>query len=139
MNLQLTRLAVLVLAWAAGCASMESYPNARRADRLFDEIADCARKDPSVPFLTKCRKEFEEVEFSAKVESVKTLGVNYITLFAEMGDPNQLVNCSIKGGRFRERIDKLKNGDVVRLKGTPARVSFGEVSFAHFEECELAE
>jgi hypothetical protein len=129
---------VVLLSFLTACAGREIYPESGRADQLFDQIIDCGGHDPEVPFQTKCRKKFENVEFTVRVDSVKTLGVTYFTLFAEMGDPNQMVNCSLRGSRQRALVDALNKGEITRLRGTPSRISFGEVNFIHFEECEIA-
>lgn len=138
MNHSRLRPLLALLLGITGCAGVEIYSDAKKADRLFDEIAGCARRNPE-SFHSNCRRDFEEVEFNVRVDSVKTLGVTYFTLFGEMGDPNQMVNCSLRGGRQRALIDALHKGDVTRLRATPSRVSFGEVSFIHFEDCEIAQ
>lgn len=130
------RMMLPVVAFLAGCASNALYTGSGNADSLFDDIVDCARSGPTPTFRGKCRREFEDSIFTVRVSSIKTLGVSYITLFAEMGDPNQMINCSLKSSKSRERIEKVSSGETVKLKATP-NVTFGEVTFIHFEDCSV--
>ncbi|MBS1958485.1 MAG: hypothetical protein JST80_03345 [Bdellovibrionales bacterium] len=121
-------LAALSLATLAGCAS---------TTHTFTSIVNCDRDRGDVSFEKACRFHYLNEPLTVKVESVQNLGVVYTTLFAEAGDSKKMIDCSIKGTRYRNRIEKLKPGEMIDIIGTPTEVTRrDDVTFVHMDECE---
>ena len=126
-----TIFAALTLTTLAGCSS---------TSHTFTSIVNCDRDRGSTSFERECRYHYLNSPMSVKVESVQNLGVVYTTLFAEAGDSKKMIDCSIKGTRYRDRIEKLKPGELINIIGTPKEVTTeGDVTFVHMDECEPIE
>jgi hypothetical protein len=130
-------LSFLMFHLTPGCAS-SPYPGAGAAESAFDDIADCHQKYGKEGFNKHCRYEYASTQMKVQVDSVQTLGVNYLSIFAEAGTPKKRIHCQVKGSTFRGQAEALRQKDVVTIVGTAEEVTFdNDNAFIVFDECEL--
>lgn len=122
----------------AGCASGGVYSGANRAQEIYADIVSCGKNLNDSDFEKQCRYDFKDSRMNIRVESVKMLGVNYVSIFGDVGNPKRRVHCQVKGTAFRLEAEKLKAKQIVEIQATPSEVALeDDMSYVVFDECDL--